>query len=326
MHRQARLAKRISLDISQSSSELIHELLSNLTRPTPSSDDLIQLDNEQRIESLKKFHSCLKAAYSHSTTSPLTGLVTIEYKKSITAELLKNTATLSRLLVNCLIKSQSNLIRLLALKSLIFLAHLPEFYKNLKFLNITTYIVRIIDLSLTINETILSIEFIRLVAQLYPSDLTEAHFYCLLASFEDPNYPLNNLILETLLELACKRPLLACQCQIFTEIITYAVNVGNQNEFCIQVIIQTLLKCLDRPECRELIRFDDLFAMLIAPFVDFEYSPHIFEYVGHNNCPPYYTQLTGQKQQQNGVKAGSEPKIESILATCSSAILTIFSR
>jgi len=331
MFRQARQAKQTCLDTSQTSAELIHELLSNLTKPTPVSDSLVQSTNALRIDSLKKFHACLQATFSNSPTSPLTDLLTPAYKSLLTADLLTNTASLSLALISCLIQSQSNLIRLLALKCLLYLAHLPQFHQQLNHFNITTFIVRIIDLDLSINETILSIEYIRLVSQLYPCDLTEAHFYCLLASVEDPTYPLNNLILETLLELACRRPLLACQCQIFSELITYAVNVGNENEFCVQVIVQTLLKCLDRPECRELVRFDDLFALLIAPFVDFEYVPHVVEYAGHKNCPAYYTQLMGQKQQQRqqaagGVKSENEPRIESILATCSSALLTAFNR
>ena len=102
--------------------------------------------------------------------------------------------------------------------------------------------------------------------------------------------------------------------------------------------MQTLLSCLDRPECRDLIRFDDLFGMLIAPFVDFEYVGPLYDgYVVHKNNPAYYTQLLmmeGQKNNKSGRpnmtksenSAHIEPKIESIIAACSSALLTVFNR
>lgn len=123
--------------------------------------------------------------------------------------------------------------------------------------------------------------------------------------------------------------------QVFTELINYVVNVGTNNDFCIEVIMQVLLKCLDRPECRELVRFDDLLAILTAPFLDFHYVPHNADFTSHqaaNNQSGFYGQPSSnnnymrQKSNQAASTSDAEPKMNSVLMACSSALLTFLNR
>ena len=258
--------------------------------------------------------------FSKSTNSNLTKLLAEEDKTLFENELLAEHRTISLVLIHSLIQPDSNVIRLLAFRILLILTHLKKYHETLQNLNINTYVIRIIDLDLSLDETVMSIEYIRLICQLYPSYLNEAHFYCLISSVEDSNYRLNNLILETLLEMICKQPKIACKCQVFNELINYIVNVGNENEFAIEVIMQSLIKCLDRPECRKILRFDDIFSTLIAPFLDLEYVPIIVDHCSHKSNPSYYD------SQQINFEIQKDSRIESILGTCSSALLTVFKR
>ena len=57
--------------------------------------------------------------------------------------------------------------------------------------------------------------------------------------------------METLLELSCKKPKLACKLRIFNELIYYIVNLSTENEFCIELIIQTFIKVMNDKECRD---------------------------------------------------------------------------
>ena len=164
------------------------------------------------------------------------------------------------------------------------------------------------------DETALAIEYIRVILQLYPVCINATYFYCLIASVEDSQYNLNALILETLLEMSFKRPELACQCQLFTDLITYVVNACNTNDFCIEAIMQSLLHVLDKTECRALIRFDDLLSSLIAPLVDLEYVPHLYgvDFASHKSV------------SLSANNASTQPDIENILNACMCALSTMF--
>jgi hypothetical protein len=116
------------------------------------------------------------------------------------------------------------------------------------------------------------------------------------------------------------------------------VNVGTDNAFCVEIIMQTLLKCLDRPECRELVRLDDLLAILMAPFLDFHYVPHNADFISHNQStntqPGFYGQPSNPqpplpnytRQKSSQVADAAEPKLNSVLMACSSALLIFLNR
>lgn len=123
--------------------------------------------------------------------------------------------------------------------------------------------------------------------------------------------------------------------KVFTELINYVVNVGTDSDFCVEAIMQVLLKCLDRPECRELVRFDDLLAILTAPFLDFHYVPHNADFTSHqtaNNQSGFYGQPSSnndykrQKSNQAAATSDAEPKMSSVLMACSAALLTFLNR
>jgi len=239
-------------------------------------------------------------------------------------ELHNNSKLLSFTLISCLIQVHSNLIRLLSLRILLYITHFKKIHMQLQTFNINIYIVRVIDLDFSVDETSLAIEYIRLLTQLYPASLDESIMYCLLASLEDKNYKLNSLLLETILEITCKKPKLACKCQVFTDLINYIVNVNSEEEFCIEIIMQSLIKVLDKQEYRDCIRFDDLFRNLIAPFVDYEYVPLVSEFSSHKSKNK--SDILENNDYNNKNTTGlnqNEPKINEILSSCSCAILTL---
>lgn len=308
-------------DIEQKpANEIVAEFLATLKSQSPDENSNQQSQLLNKSECMKKFHNRVKICFSNSSNSTLTKLLSAEDKILFENELLSKHKEISVVLIHSLIQPESNLIRILAIRIILILTHLKKYHDELQNLNINIYVIRLIDLDLSLDETALSIEYIRVISQLYPSDLNEAHFYCLISSVEDSKYRLNNLILETILEMVCKRPKTACKCHVFNDLISYVVNVGNENEFAIEVVMQSLIKCLDRPECRKILRFDDLFSTLVAPFLDLEYVPIIVDHASHKNIPTCYE--SGQGNLDNL----SDPKIEAILGTCSSALLTVFKR
>jgi hypothetical protein len=118
-------------------------------------------------------------------------------------------------LLRCLVQSSSAVQRLWALKAVLLLSHLAPFQHTLQQrLHISVYVNRLLDLDRSLEESALAIEYVRLLAHLQPTSIDESHFYTLLAAVEDAHYSLNPLVLETLLELICKQPRIACKCQV----------------------------------------------------------------------------------------------------------------
>ncbi len=281
------------------------QILAEFLKCSPDSHSKETVPTNARIECMINLLNCVRTIYSSSTS--------IEERSKFEKDLLDNCKTISYNLISFLIQNHSNVIRLLSLRLILYLTHLSKFNQQLQQFNINIYIVRIIDLDFSIDETALAIEYIRLLLQLYPDSLDESYLYCLISSLEDSKFKLNSLILETILEITCKNPRLACKCQLFTDLINYTVNVGNENEFCIEITMQCLLKVLDRQEYRDCIRFDDLFRNLIAPFVDYEYVPMLWgsEFSSH------------KKSDNTNSNETFEPKITEILSSCSVALLTL---
>jgi len=61
--------------------------------------------------------------------------------------------------------------------------------------------------------------------------------------------------------------------KVFAELISHVVNAGGESELAIELVMQVLLKCLERADCRALIRVDDVLSVLTAPFLDAHYAP-----------------------------------------------------
>ena len=274
-----------------------------------SSETLTQNDT-LKVELLKIFLSKLKHAFNLSCEIERLELSS-EDKLLFENELFANCKEISIGLTFNLIQSQSVAVRLISIHVILCLTHLRKFHDQFQEINISTFIVRIIDLDLTLDETALALEYIRLLSQIHPSCINETHFYCLISAVEDHNYLLNNYILETLLELTCKRPKLACECQIFNELINYIVSFNNENEFCIELIVQSLIKCMDNAENRQLVNLADLFKTLIAPLIDCDYSPLIYGGSSHKN-------------NQNENNNHEIPKIKNVVNSCYTALNTVF--
>jgi hypothetical protein len=250
----------IKLETAETIETMLITTIETLNNDHPS----IQFNENDKIKTLNDLLNCIETNFT--STNDLTFYNQIH----------RHLTSIVLTLLSCLIQSESKSVRLIGLKIIIYLSHLPKFHQKFNEFNIHFYIVRLIDLDQIIDEVILAIEHIRLVCQLYPNDLNETHFYCLISAFEDSSYKLNNLILETLLEMINKRPRLACQCQVLTELINYTINACNSHQFCNELIMQSLLKVMDHEECRSILKVDNLFLNLLAPIVDAEYIPLIY--------------------------------------------------
>ena len=298
---------------SKSIQEFFNEfLIINKPESTNTSSSQTSLNDASKIDFLKAFLNKLKSTFNSSSNveNRLRDLSNDD-KIFFERELFINKKEIVVGLTFNLIQHQSVAVRLISIHIILCLTHFKNFHEIFQEINLSSFMIRIIDLDLTIDETALAIEYIRLLSQLYPNCINASHFYCLLSVVEDQNYLLNNYILETLLELICKRPKIACECQVFNELINYIANCCNENEFCIQLIIQSLIKCMDNAEYRQMVNLPDLFKTLIAPLVDCDYAPLIYGGSSHKNNHCEHSQ-------------SQEPKIKNIVNSCYTALSTIF--
>ncbi len=266
-----------------------------------------------KIDYLKSFLQRFKQCFNRSTTNrsqSFTETSRISFEK----ELISNKEPLCTLLIFCITRIESITLRLLALRSILYLTHFKSFKETFTKLGIDVYIIRLIDLNPSDEDVALAIEYIRALCQLHPNDLTKAHVYCLSSHLEDTKSKLNSLVLETILEITNKLPKLACECKIFNDLIDYVVNACPDGEFFIEIIIQTLCKLIDDPECRQLLDLNYIFANLLAPIVDFDYVP--LPYANSSNVNFFKNDQTSNE---------SEPKIELVLNACSTALNMLFS-
>ena len=121
--------------------------------------------------------------------------------------------------------------RLFSMRLVLYLSHLAAYHVEFEStLGMTAFIVRQIDLDTTADETALCIEYIRIVCQLYPHELSVTHVRPLLALVENYANKINCYALETLLEVACKRPRLACQLNVFGELLQYVLNMHGDGD------------------------------------------------------------------------------------------------
>jgi hypothetical protein len=177
----------------------------------------IQLKIEYLKIILKRFKLCFNKSKKSSNGQSKD---IDEFKSNLST----NTQAISIQLVSNIIQTQSNMIRLLSLRLIVYLSHFSDYYNQFELLDLNTYVIRQLDLDTSNEESAMCIEYIRLVSQLYPDNINETHFYCLTSCIENNQSKLNNFILETLLELSCKKPKLACKLRIFNELIYYIVN------------------------------------------------------------------------------------------------------
>jgi hypothetical protein len=279
----------------------------------------------KKSEYFKIFLTKLKKVFSFcSGDASLTEEYKIEFKKI----LLDKCKQIAVCVTLNLIQLQSAALRLSSLNLLLFLSHLKKFHDEFQKLNINIYIVRIIDLDLATDESALCLDYIRLLAEFYPACISETHFYCLISYLETSNDKLNNLTLETILELICKRPKLACECQVFTDLINYVVNVCyEENEYSIELIMQCLFKVTENMEYREYIQLQDLFKILLAPLIDCDYTPLLYgqSYASTKSNHQETIFIGIQKNKNDKSLAENDPKIEKIMKSCYVALNCIFS-
>lgn len=211
-----------------SPAQFIDEFLSTLNRmaSSVSGESVPDEDDDARIECLTKMVARLKTTFCRSSAdgsngdpSRLQQQQKEEEQKQRAEEweraLLAECQPISLALLRSLIQATSAVLRLLALKAILVLSHLSPFHHMLhQRLNVSVYVNRLVDLDRSVDESALALDYIRLLAQLHPTALEESHFYTLLAAVEDAQYQLNPLVLETLLELICKQPRIACKCQV----------------------------------------------------------------------------------------------------------------
>ena len=236
-------------------------------------------------------------------------------------DLLTNCEKICTLLAFYLCQTETSQIRLLSLRLVIYLSHLREFHIKLQYFNIKLLIIRLIDLDLNYDETALCLEYIRLLNDIYIDCIDKPIVYCLLSSIEDSSFRLNELLLETLLEIIIKNPKLACECNAFADLISYIQNGCTENEFNIELITQCLIKVADDHECRRIMRLDDLLSNLISPLIDIDYVPLIYgSMYSHHRAK---TGKMNEKYDPASMPVDSSPKLDSILNSCTIALYSM---
>jgi hypothetical protein len=236
-------------------------------------------------------------------------------------DLLDNCDQMCSLLITLSYQPESSQIRLFCLRLILYLTHYTQYHLKFQSFNIKMLIIRIIDLDMGNDETALAIEYIRLLNELHTECIDKPIIYCLLSSIEDSNFRINYYLLETLLEVVIKSPKLACECNVFYDLISYIQNACNTTEFCIELIVQCLIKVADDEECRKMLKLNDLFSNLIAPMIDVDYIPLTYGplYSNHTTkCDKYGVEIKN--------KASSEPKLAAILTSCSTALHSILKK
>ncbi len=236
-------------------------------------------------------------------------------------ELLKNCDQVSSLLMTHSYQPESSQIRLLSLRLILYLTHFEQYHLKFQSFNIKMLIIRVIDLDMSNDETALAIEYIRLLNELYTESIDKPIIYCLMSSIEDSNYRINYYLLETLLEVIIQSPKLACECNVFYDLINYIQNACNSADFCIELIVQCLIKVADDEECRKMMKLNDLFSNLIAPMIDVDYVPLTYGPMFSHHKTKYNKDGTEIKR-----KADSDPKLAAILASCSTALHSILKK
>ena len=102
----------------------------------------------------------------------------------------------------------------------------------------------------------------------------------------------------------------------------------NENEPCIEIIVQCMLRVAETSECRAMLKFDDLFSYLLAPIVDIHYTPLLYgQDVLNNNNSSSATgaaapALVGQHSSNHSNQA---PKLERIVSSCFVALHCLLS-
>lgn len=319
-----------NVDFSHPIEQTIYELREIFKETKSNSLNVTNVDNNQisaQIQILKNFLETFKAVFNKSTSSRSKNIkflneLSNESKVKFENELESNSQPISVNLLFGIVQLDDSSIRQLSLQCILYLSHFPTYAARFNELHVLTFVVRLVDLDLSVDDTILAVEYIRLVTQLHASCLNKSVVYCLQSSIEDSKYKLNNLLLETLLEIVCKRPKLACECNVFSELFNYLLNVCNDSEISIELIIQTLIIVADDRECRERMPLFDLLSNLLAPLLDVNYVPFTFgPNSTHHNTHQQNTIDTGMEQ----ASAASEPKIESIIGASMTALCSLLS-
>lgn len=223
---------------------------------------------------------------------------------SIIQKLDENLETICLALLLNIVQLESSKMRLISLRLVLYLSHLDTFNTKFQQLQINNFIIRLIDLKPSEQDVLFSIEYIRLLVQMHHQFLSHSIVHCLIAAIEDPRSKLNNLIVETLLEIANVRPKLACECQIFNYLIDFLFNMTPESDFCVEVITQCFINTLEYSECRSLINLEDLLSYIISPLVDIDFLP--LGYASFKDSDGLY-----------------EPKIENIIKISSTIVYTL---
>jgi hypothetical protein len=240
-------------------------------------------------------------------------------------DLLANCDQISSLLMLHVYQCESHLIRALSLRLMLYLAHYRPYHLKLQSFNVNMLLVRLIDLDMSNEETALAIEYIRLLNELYAECIDKSILYCLLAAVEDSTYRIGSYLLETLLELVIKRPRLACECNVFYDLVSYIQNGCCKSEFELQLVAQCLLKVADDEACREMMKLDDLFSNLIAPMIDVDYVA--LTYGPFYNPHKLKFDRDGAEIASNQASESSEPRLAAaILESCSTALFSILKK
>jgi hypothetical protein len=263
---------------------------------------LQDLQTDTNDKSIQRLYDLVKILFNTKTS---TGIC----KTIIESKLRTN----SNLICKSLISSwgHSSKSRVLSLKLINTLNHVPYFNQEFLAMNIHCHLKRLVANHLKSEhetEFCLLIEYTRLIRSLYSSQIAEVHIFILLKIFKSLNHQqLDMICLETLLELAYARPTLAAKCGCITELLKFIL-VKLPDDLIIENTMLVIFKMLSFAECRHFGLVGNVFNFFLAPFIDTQaYIPHA-------------------DLNENLVKSSEDPsKLDKILNACKQVLIATFS-
>ena len=160
--------------------------------------------------------------------------------------------------------------RLHALQTINSFNCVPYIHEALDFSLLKCILINLIDTTTSKREACLLIQFIRTNFKLYDS-IDEAYIYALFAQIENQKSETKLLCIETILEIAMKKPELVSKCKIMREMLRFVITNYPQNDVLIEAIVTVITSMLSIKSCRLDRRKDDIYNTLMVPFVDFNY-------------------------------------------------------
>lgn len=171
--------------------------------------------------------------------------------------------------ISCFSQTEDRNLKLISMRLILILSHIPSFNRNFQTIELHRSISKCLKKRDSKAEISLSLEYIRLLTELYPESLNEIYFYSLNEFISHHDYEPNLVAVETLLEMVYLKPILACKCGSLVKLVRYVADAA-PSPLVIESIMTTIFKVLTEEEIRSACTQKNLFCDLITQFISQE--------------------------------------------------------